>query len=431
MRKVIARIYQADPESPRFSRIARSADVMNIQDFLHERLDRALRDFAVLGSPTPQVGGFGHALPGGLNFEVAEGHAVNAAGRSFSTFPAGAATVLAVGAAHPTQPRVDLVYAVLAEDQDADNQLLPHRRLRTDLEYQQNVPEYDPANINVPYERRNVAAVGIRAGNPGANPVAPAAGPNEVALYHVRVPAAAAALAANDVTDVRPRLRSNYQLNLDLAAILASPALADFAESIDDRVAALLIDTSSVVKAYDDASGTLTLSVPPEYIQDVVGALLAVVANTGLSMVYDDAANVLTLAGVAATGGAMGMMSAADKAKQDLDTTRQATYGPTNVTAAVALLTLLASTVGNGMYRVAWHYHNTANGDATITPRITWTDISGFQHTDNLAVIAAVSGALAQGQYILVSSGGPISLDILYSGTNGAGYFTLKIERIF
>jgi len=62
-----------------------------------------------------------------------------------------------------------------------------------------------------------------------------------------------------------------------------------------------------------------------ESVDDRVAVLLNVPANTGLSKVYDDPNNLLTLSGVVATQGAQGMMSAADKTKLDSATASNTT----------------------------------------------------------------------------------------------------------
>jgi hypothetical protein len=69
-------------------------------------------------------------------------------------------------------------------------------------------------------------------------------------------------------------------------------------ETIDDRVAALLVAGTNVTLTYDDTANTLTIaasgSVSNEQIDDRVAALL--VAGTGITHTYDDTANTLTTA---------------------------------------------------------------------------------------------------------------------------------------
>lgn len=341
--------YQPDPEGPAYGRVVQPQDLMDIQEYLERRIDLVLRDLVIRTAAVAQVEGFAHALPGGMSFRVAAGQATDLLGRSFESYPLDENNDLQIGAAPPSNSRIDLVYASLVAEQDAEPILLLHRRLRVQAEYEQNVPEYTPDEINVNTERRNVALLNVRAGAVAANPAAPAVGANEVPLYHVRVDAGDVAIAPGKVTDARNRMRSLYQLMQNVITLEGNPAITNLAEQVDDRVAALLQDTASVVKAYDDGLNTLTLSVPAEYVQDVVGlmatagpgisvayndaaasltfsidvewlqdaiaGLLTVAANNGLALVYNDAAGTFVLSGVAATGAAMGMMSAADFSK--------------------------------------------------------------------------------------------------------------------
>ena len=77
------------------------------------------------------------------------------------------------------------------------------------------------------------------------------------------------------------------------------------AERVDDRVAALLIDssTSGIDISYDDANGQLTLSVDltevEDSLEDIVDGLIT--AGTGITATYDDSAGTLTLSSVICT----------------------------------------------------------------------------------------------------------------------------------
>jgi hypothetical protein len=74
-------------------------------------------------------------------------------------------------------------------------------------------------------------------------------------------------------------------------------------ESVDDRVAALLVAGANVTLTYNDPSNTLTIasSVPDETIDDRVAALL--VAGSNISLIYNDSANTLTIASTASGSG--------------------------------------------------------------------------------------------------------------------------------
>jgi hypothetical protein len=80
-------------------------------------------------------------------------------------------------------------------------------------------------------------------------------------------------------------------------------------ESVDDRVAALLVAGTNTTLAYNDTANTLTIaaSIPNETIDDRVAALL--LAGSNISLTYDDTANTLTIASTATSsgGGATGI----------------------------------------------------------------------------------------------------------------------------
>jgi hypothetical protein len=265
--------------STEYGRVVQPSEMMLIQTFAHEHIEAITRDLLMRSAANPLIAGFAYSLPGNsLDVEIAAGQAVDASGHSYETLPPGDPITVTLAAAHPSLPRIDLIAAVLATDQDAADTLLPHRRLRTQLELEQGVPEYLPENFNVPTERRNTATITVHQGTPNANPVAPAGGTNEAALFQVRVDAGATTLTAGKVTDVRNLMRSLQQ-----ALALIDALNANFNEQVDNRVA----------------------------------ALLQAVANTGIQLAYDNAANVLRIAGVAATQTVMGMLGAADKLKLD------------------------------------------------------------------------------------------------------------------
>ncbi|MCU0689707.1 MAG: hypothetical protein MUE97_08210, partial [Phycisphaerales bacterium] len=90
-------------------------------------------------------------------------------------------------------------------------------------------------------------------------------------------------------------------------------AISDFAEAVDDRVAALLVAGSNVTLAYNDAANTLTISATG----GGGGATNLSVANR-TATALDVASDTGTDATIpAATGTLAGLMAAADKAKLD------------------------------------------------------------------------------------------------------------------
>jgi hypothetical protein len=79
-------------------------------------------------------------------------------------------------------------------------------------------------------------------------------------------------------------------------------ALENLSETIDDRVAALLVAGSNITLTYNDAANTLTIAASggggggytQEEIEDFVGAM--VVAGDGIAVTYNDGAGTLTIA---------------------------------------------------------------------------------------------------------------------------------------
>jgi hypothetical protein len=86
-------------------------------------------------------------------------------------------------------------------------------------------------------------------------------------------------------------------------------SVANFAEAVDDRVAALFVPGNNIDVTYNDVSNTFTIDVEgltsadisdwAEAVDDRVNSLL--VAGSNITLTYNDVANTLT---VASTGGA-------------------------------------------------------------------------------------------------------------------------------
>jgi hypothetical protein len=289
-RKVLIQMQQPNPPTgPVFGRASDPVEFMNSQIYAHEHVEGVVKDLLVQGAASALVqSGFDASLTAGLSLSVAAGRAVSVDGHSYDTIPVGQATALTMAPADPTLPRIDLVYALLETDANANSQFKPFVQLRTQAQLEQvpPVPPYPPTQLNVPTEQHTRATVLVRTGTPNANPVAPSAGANEVPLFQVRINAGAVSLINADVTDVRNKARSLFSAWASIDTINANPILQNFNEAVDDRVA----------------------------------AFLSVAPNTGLSETYNDPGNSLTLAGVAATTVVMGMMSAADKTKLDAAT---------------------------------------------------------------------------------------------------------------
>ncbi len=260
-KKVLIQQQQPNPPNgPYFGRVSDPVEFMNMQAFAHEHTEGIVQDFLMPGAVGPLVGsGFDHALPGALGVSVAAGRAVKTDGKSYDTLPLGQAAVVILAAADPALPRVDLVYALLETDAAAAPVFKPFVQLRTQAQLEAGVVAYPPSQLSVPPEQYNRATIQVRTGAPNANPVAPAAGANEVPLYAVRVNAGAVVLNAGNVTDVRSRARSLFNAWAGIDGLNQSPAILNLNEAIDDRVAALLADSTYFTKTYDDPGGLLTL----------------------------------------------------------------------------------------------------------------------------------------------------------------------------
>jgi hypothetical protein len=81
--------------------------------------------------------------------------------------------------------------------------------------------------------------------------------------------------------------------------------VTDFAEAVDDRVGALLVEGAGIDLDYNDGSGTLTIATTiaqydDEQAQDAAAAMLVNATHTNISVSYDDNANTLALTGAAA-----------------------------------------------------------------------------------------------------------------------------------
>lgn len=96
--------------------------------------------------------------------------------------------------------------------------------------------------------------------------------------------------------------RANHTGTQPWGTITATPTtivgygITDAAETIDDRVAALVVPGANITTTYDDVANTLTIAatIPSETIDDRVAALLQ--AGTNVTLTYDDVANTLTIA---------------------------------------------------------------------------------------------------------------------------------------
>jgi hypothetical protein len=127
--------------------------------------------------------------------------------------------------------------------------------------------------------------------------------------------------------------------------------VTDFAEAVDDRVNALLVQGSNVTLTYDDTANTLTVaatgaSYTDEQAQDAAASLFTTATHTGVSVSYNDGA--ATLAITNTDGGAAAVSThegAGDPHPQ-----------------------YLTSTEGNAAYATAGHNHDSAYISVIGTP---------------------------------------------------------------
>jgi hypothetical protein len=257
-REVVVHIIQPNPPSgPQFGQVDDPADFLAAQTYQREHIEAITRELLVRGASAGQCYGLNATLAGGMNVTISPGVAVDQAGKLYDSIPATATTLeLASGGA---QPRIDLIYAQLQADVAAVNELRPFVRLRTAQEIQDGV-YYAPQQFDQPTERHTRIVLAVRQGSPSANPVAPAAGANEVPLWRVTVPANATLLQQGNLADARPLLRSLHSVFATLDGLAAQINPAILAETISDRVAATLVSGSGINLSWNDEESELVIS---------------------------------------------------------------------------------------------------------------------------------------------------------------------------
>lgn len=302
MKKVFVLSVQPDPEGPVFGRVMDPDDFQKSQDYSHGHVDRIVKDLLVAGAPGPQVAGFNATVAGGMNVSVAIGAVVDALGSSYESDDV--ASVVAIAAAHPTLPRIDLIYGSLEVDVPAASEFRPFRQLRTQAELEAGTPPYIPTQFNQPTEIHTRVTIAVKTGVAGAVPVAPVAGAGEVPLWHVHVAAGQVTLVNGDLTSLRVLMKSLYQLFLDLAT--ANIAIA----ALNAQMAGVeLVSRKGQVNGYAglDGAGKVPLAqLPSIAISDVStvasqAAMLALVAERGDVAVRSDTLETYILSAEPAT----------------------------------------------------------------------------------------------------------------------------------
>jgi hypothetical protein len=208
--------------------------------------------------------------------------------------------------------------------------------------------------------------------------------------------AAAAAIAAH-VAALDPH--TQYLTEVAAAATYAvlvhthtAAQVTDFAEAVDDRVGALLVEGAGIDLDYNDGSGTLTVATTitqytDEQAQDAAAAIIVNATHTNISVSYDDNANTLALTGAAAYTDEQ-----AQDASASLFTT--ATHDGVTTTYNDGAATLTVANTDKGSSAVTTHlaaldphpqYLTETEADAL------YADISVTQYTTELAQDAAAA----------------------------------------
>ena len=122
-----------------------------------------------------------------------------------------------------------------------------------------------------------------------------------LATERTKLTGVATGATAND-TDANLKARANH------TGTQAAATISDFAEALDDRVAALLVAGANVGLTYNDVAGTITIvatdtnTTDPEVVRDTIAA--ALVAGANVTITPNDAGDTITIAATAGGGGA-------------------------------------------------------------------------------------------------------------------------------
>ncbi len=226
MKKTYVVSIQPDVDGPIFGRVMDPLDFQKSQDMAHDHINRVVKNLLMSGAAAAQVDGFDATRTAALGVSIAPGDVVDPNGVSYEL---DAAAVVNMNAADQAHARIDLIYATLAIDVPSNSEFKPFRQLHTLGELEAGASPYSGVSqFNEPTELHTSATIAVRAGVPGVNPAAPAAGAGEVSLWQVHVAANQAVLADNDLIDVRSFLTSLYTITqykgmLDAATSAATP----------------------------------------------------------------------------------------------------------------------------------------------------------------------------------------------------------------
>jgi hypothetical protein len=120
--------------------------------------------------------------------------------------------LITLQAADPSNPRIDIIYVLIEENQPGNEEIRHFKLDPTD----EGSPEGD---IAVFTELQNRLVVDVVTGDPAPDPQLPALPPNGVAMYEVTVRAGATLLNAVEILDVRHNFRTLEEIDEALTAI--------------------------------------------------------------------------------------------------------------------------------------------------------------------------------------------------------------------
>ncbi|MGL6123895.1 MAG: beta strand repeat-containing protein, partial [Shewanella sp.] len=105
--------------------------------------------------------------------------------------------------------------------------------------------------------------------------------------------------SATQVAQVAVNAQGQATSATNVAIAIPSTQITDFAESVDDRVAALIVPGTGITATYNDPANTLTIATTitqytDELAQDAVGNILT--DSASVDFTYNDAANTITAA---------------------------------------------------------------------------------------------------------------------------------------
>ncbi|MBI3654085.1 MAG: hypothetical protein HY231_23895 [Acidobacteria bacterium] len=152
-------------------------------------------------------------LAGGLNINIYKPLRCwrGTDGKQFSDFDPAVKT-LTLAPADSTNPRIDLIYALLTEDADAGQETRHAKKDPADADSAE-------ADVSVYTEKRNTLSINKVTGTPATSPAVPALPANSAPLYYVIVPTGATVLTGDNIIDARHNFDTLEEVNERLAIL--------------------------------------------------------------------------------------------------------------------------------------------------------------------------------------------------------------------